>query len=57
MARAGVYVGVPVVIGAGGVERVIEISLDKSEQAMLKKSLDAVNGLVTACKGIDEGLA
>ncbi len=53
----GIYVGVPVVIGAGGIERVIEISLDKSEQAMLQKSIDAVNGLVAACKGIDELLA
>ncbi len=53
----GIYIGVPVVIGAGGIERVIEISLDKSEQAMLQKSIDAVNGLVAACKGIDESLA
>ena len=53
----GIYVGVPVVIGAGGIEKVIEISLDKSEQAMLQKSIDAVNGLVAACKGIDEALA
>jgi malate dehydrogenase len=55
--QSGVYVGVPAVIGAGGIERVIEISLDKAEQAMLQKSIDAVNGLVAACKGIDEGLA
>ncbi len=53
----GLYVGVPAVIGAGGIERVIEISLDKSEQTMLQKSIDAVNGLLAACKGIDEALA
>ena len=55
--QSGIYVGVPAVIGAGGIERVIEISLDKSEQAMLQKSIDAVNGLIAACKGIDEALA
>ena len=55
--QTGIYVGVPVVIGAAGIERVIEISLDKPEQAMLQKSIDAVNGLVAACKGIDETLA
>ena len=53
----GMYVGVPTVIGAGGVERVIDIKLSKSEQAMFDKSVDAVKGLVEACKGIDAGLA
>ena len=53
----GMYVGVPVVIGAGGVEKVVEISLDKAEQAMFDKSVDAVRGLVDACKGIDQTLA
>ncbi len=51
------YVGVPTVIGAGGIERVVEIKLDKDEQAMFDHSVDAVNGLVEACKGIDESLA
>ncbi len=51
------YVGVPTVIGAGGVERVVEISLDGDEQAMFQKSVDAVRGLVEACKGIDASLA
>ena len=50
------YVGVPTVIGAGGIERVIEINLDKSEQAMFDKSVEAVKGLVDACKGIDSSL-
>ena len=52
----GMYVGVPTVIGAGGIERVIEISLSKDEKAMFDKSVDAVKGLVEACKGIDGGL-
>ena len=52
----GMYVGVPTVIGAGGIERVVDIKLGKDEQAMFDKSVDAVKGLVEACKGIDEGL-
>ena len=52
----GMYVGVPTVIGAGGVERVINIQMSKDEQAMFDKSVDAVKGLVEACKGIDSGL-
>src|SRR5229473_1589069 len=46
------YVGVPVVIGAGGVERVVEIALDKAEQAMFDKSVDAVKGLVEVVKAM-----
>jgi len=53
----GFYVGVPTVIGAGGIERVIEISMDKDEQAMFDKSVEAVKGLVEACKGIDNSLS
>ena len=53
----GMYVGVPVVIGAGGVERVIEFPMDDAEQAMFKTSVAAVQGLVAACKGIDPALA
>jgi len=52
----GLYVGAPTVIGAGGVERVVEIKLNKDEQAMFDKSVEAVNGLVAACKGIDASL-
>ena len=47
------YVGVPAVIGAGGIERVVEIALNEPEKAMFDKSVDAVRGLVEACKGID----
>src|SRR6056297_249120 len=52
----GMYVGVPTVIGAGGIERIVNISLNKTEQEMFTKSVDAVKGLVDACKGIDETL-
>jgi len=50
------YVGVPVVIGAGGVERVVEIALDADAKANFQKSVDAVKDLVVACKGIDSSL-
>jgi len=52
----GMYVGVPTVIGAGGIERVIDIKMTKDEQAMFDKSVDAVKGLVEACKGVDSSL-
>ncbi len=52
----GIYVGVPVIIGAAGVERVVEVKLDAAEQAMLDKSIDAVQGLLTACRAIDSSL-
>ena len=51
------YVGVPVVIGAGGVERIIEIELDETAKANFEVSVDAVKELLVACKGIDESLA
>jgi malate dehydrogenase len=51
------YVGVPVVIGAGGVERVIQFELNDEEQAMLAKSVASVQGLIEACKQIDPSLA
>jgi malate dehydrogenase len=47
---------VPTIIGAGGIERVVDIKLSKDEQAMFDKSVDAVKGLVKACKAIDEAL-
>ncbi|PIE15939.1 MAG: malate dehydrogenase, partial [Rhodobacterales bacterium] len=53
----GLYVGVPTVIGAGGIERVIDIDLSKDEQKMFDNSVEAVKGLVEACKGIDPSLA
>ncbi|MCP5074052.1 MAG: malate dehydrogenase [Rhodobacteraceae bacterium] len=50
------YVGVPTVIGAGGIEKVVEINMDKDEKAMFDKSVEAVKGLVAACKEIDGSL-
>jgi malate dehydrogenase len=51
------YVGVPVVIGAGGVERIVEIALDEQAQQNFTVSVDAVKELLEACKQIDESLA
>ena len=51
------YVGVPVLIGAGGVEKVIEIALDDTAKANFQVSVDAVRELLAACKGIDPDLA
>jgi malate dehydrogenase len=53
----GMYVGVPTVIGAQGIEKVIEIRLNKDETAMFQKSVDSVKGLIEACKAIDPALA
>ncbi|MEX0338533.1 MAG: malate dehydrogenase [Arenibacterium sp.] len=53
----GMYVGVPTIIGAGGVEKVIDIRMSKDEQDMFDNSVNAVKGLVEACKGIDSSLA
>jgi malate dehydrogenase len=52
----GLYVGVPAVIGAGGVERVLEIELTGPERQMFEKSVDSVKGLVEACQQIAPGL-
>ena len=51
------YVGVPVVLGANGVERIVEINLDAAETAMFAKSVDSVKTLVDACKTINPALA
>ena len=51
------YVGVPTVIGAGGIERVIEIDLNKSEQKMFDKSVESVQALCEACVKIAPNLA
>jgi malate dehydrogenase len=51
------YVGVPVVLGAGGVERIIEIDLNKTEKAMFDHSVAAVDGLIEACLKIAPALA
>jgi malate dehydrogenase len=46
------YVGVPVVIGAKGAERIVEIQLNGGERGMFDKSVEAVQSLVEACKKI-----
>jgi malate dehydrogenase len=51
----GLYVGVPVVIGAGGVERVVEIDLNKAEKAMFDKSVAAVRGLIDVVRKLQRG--
>ena len=53
----GLYVGVPAVIGANGVERVVEIALDPDEKAMFDKSVEAVRGLVEVVKQMREKAA
>src|SRR5512134_874928 len=46
----GYFVGVPCVLGAGGVEKIIQFKLDKEEQAMMEKSVAAVKSLVDTLK-------
>ena len=46
----GVFVGVPVKLGASGIEKIYEIQLTADEQAMLKKSADSVHELVEVLK-------
>jgi malate dehydrogenase len=50
------YVGVPAVIGAKGIERVVEIDMSASEKTMFKNSVAAVRGLVNVCKRLDPSL-
>lgn len=50
------YVGVPTIIGANGVERVIEIEMNAAEKAEFEKSVASVAGLCDACKGIAPAL-
>jgi malate dehydrogenase len=51
------YVGVPCVLGAGGVERIVEIALNDEAKANFQASVDAVKELLVACKQIDGSLA
>ena len=51
------YVGVPCIIGADGVERIVEIELEGSAKENFQVSVDAVKELLVACKGIDSSLA
>ena len=51
------YVGVPVMIGSNGVERIVEVLFDDAEKAMFEKSVAAVKSLVDACKTINPAFA
>ena len=55
--QKNLYVGVPAVIGAGGVEKVIEFPMDAGEKEMFAKSVESVQGLIAACKTIEPSLA
>ena len=50
------YVGVPVVIGAGGVERIVEIDLNQEETKMFNLSVATVGELCTACAKLEPAL-
>ena len=51
-----IYAGVPVVIGSGGVEKIIELELNTEEKENFKKSVEAVKELYNAAKKIDTSL-
>jgi len=51
------YVGVPVIIGKNGVEKIVEVNLDATEKAMFTKSVASVQTLVDACKTINPAFA
>ena len=51
------YVGVPVIIGANGVEKIVEVQLDADEQKMFATSVNSVKTLVDACKQINPAFA
>ena len=48
----GYYVGVPAILGAGGVEKIVELSLNEQEQAEFQKSVDAVKNLVETMENL-----
>src|SRR3954470_20695469 len=50
------YVGVPCIIGAGGVEKIVEVELNAEAKANFQVSVDAVKELLAACKAIDGSL-
>ena len=54
---SGMFIGVPIVIGAAGVEKIVEVELNDEESAMMKKSIASVEGLIEACKTIQPSLA
>ncbi|MBL4639867.1 MAG: malate dehydrogenase [Kordiimonadaceae bacterium] len=50
------YVGVPTIIGENGIEKIIEIDLQGEEKSGFDHSVDAVKGLMDACRNIDKSL-
>ena len=54
---SGTYVGVPIVIGENGVERIVEVQLNAEEKTGFQKSVDAVHGLMAAAKTLAPELA
>ena len=50
----GYYVGVPIILGSGGVERIIEVDLSEAERTALRRSIDAVKDLVEAMARLTE---
>ena len=52
-----IYAGVPVIIGAGGVEKIIEIKLSTDERSNFEKSIESVKDLFSAAKKIDKSLS
>jgi malate dehydrogenase len=52
----GLFIGVPVVIGAKGVERVVKVRMNGAEKEMMAKSVASVKGLVEACKSVNPAL-
>ncbi len=53
----GLYVGVPVVIGKDGAEKILQFTLNDAEKEMFQASVSSVQGLIAACKTIDPSLA
>ena len=47
---SGIYMGVPALLGARGVERIFELELSSDEQALLKKSIEHVQSLISEIK-------
>ena len=52
----GMYVGVPIVVGEGGAERIVEVKFNADEEAMFKNSVDAVKELMDACVNLEPAL-
>jgi len=53
----GLYIGVPVIIGANGIEKIVEIHLNKEEQDEFNSSVESVKSLVETCKQIDPSIS